>query len=542
MPVRVSDQIQGTQRATSAMAIRWADTHGAIRKQEVFSFLVELERLCRVYRLDFTILSAQSAHETDDWRSDEWVQYLNPAGIGKFPDGTREGNGWQDGIDAARAMIVHMLIYVVGRGGMGEIPEGWRALDPRLDDVIAKRWDGTVRHIGQLTGKWATDTKYAAKVAAKANAMYPMIGDQEGTAMQFGNVIHPPFIDRLIPDIQTAAYEQSGQRRALGVCQHSMVGSLWGTDGWFRRGRGVSTGLTDYGIGNSTDGAQWDGVIIRWNDPKGKVATVFKDTQNGYHAKEDPAKGIYAYKVSGNRSGWANGGSDGLEGDGPLFVRTLGVEAINRDLVSIERSDGGRTDTPMSQKQFDAIVRLTAHWIDQARIPWDRYPVNPAFGVVTHLLHLEFATKTCPHAPVTSRIDEIQNAVRAILKAAQTKVEGTPVEPRPTPVEQDNDWLPNGWTESAIREHLGPLKVFEVGESDPIERRFSMKGVISNAIIARAVKEGVTKLEDLPTWATLHHLEADGDQRPSILTFHGSRTNAWTLFRPTDGVAWRWIQ
>jgi len=84
---------------------------------------------------------------------------------------------------------------------------------------------------------------------------------------------------------------------------------------------------TAYGVGGSTDGPQWDGVILRWNDPRGR------------------------------RSAWANGGSDGLEGDGPLFVRTRGVNAINRDLVSIERSDGANPATPVSAKQAESIWR-----------------------------------------------------------------------------------------------------------------------------------------------------------------------------------------
>src|SRR3954469_10116121 len=60
--------------------------------------------------------------------------------------------------------------------------------------------------------------------------------EQPGMPLVFGNVQHPPFIDRLIPDRQTSAWDDLGPRRPVGVCQHSMVGTLWGTDGWFRRG------------------------------------------------------------------------------------------------------------------------------------------------------------------------------------------------------------------------------------------------------------------------------------------------------------------
>ena len=188
----------------------------------------------------------------------------------------------------------------------------------------------------------------------------------------YGNVPHPPFTDRLIPDIQNRAWDNLGPRKPVGVCQHSMLGTLWGTDGYFRRGS-AGRALTDYGIGGVTDGALWDGVILRWNDPLGRAAHVTID-------------GI-SRTVSANRAPWANGGSDGLDGNGAPFVRRLGVSAINRDLVNIERSDGGKEMTPMSPKQFESICALTAHWFDLANVPWDRFPTNPAFGIVTHLLH-----------------------------------------------------------------------------------------------------------------------------------------------------------
>jgi hypothetical protein len=153
----------------------------------------------------------------------------------------------------------------------------------------------------------------------------------------FGRVPHPPFRDRLIPNANTIAWDDLGQRNPVGVVFHTMVGSLWGTDRYFRDlATGGSKGLTDYGIGGSADGPEWDGVILRWNDPRGR------------------------------RSGWANGGSDGLEGDGPAFVRALGINAINRDLVSIERSDGGDISTPLSPKQFESLCQLTAYWLQYA--------------------------------------------------------------------------------------------------------------------------------------------------------------------------------
>lgn len=343
----------------------------------------------------------------------------------------------------------------------------------------------------------------------------------------FGNVPHPPFVDRLIPDIQNRAWDDLGPRKLAGACQHSMLGSLWGTDAYFRRGA-ASKALTDYGIGGSTDGAQWDGVILRWNDPLGRAATVTVD-------------GV-SRSVSANRAPWANGGSDDLEGDGPAFVRRLGIAAINRDLVSIERSDGGIEQTPMSPKQFEAICALTAHWFDVARVPWDRFPVNPAFGVSTHMLHYEFASKACPFRPVVSRIADIQNRVRQILKAGQARdTPGSEAEIPTTPPPAGKElpaaeWWPQGYDIAALQTRFGTLLRTNLdGTETPA--RFDPRGVISNAWIARGVHEQRT-VAQLPRALRWWVLQADEDQRYDLVTFD----DRWTLFRPDQHVAWTWIE
>ncbi len=99
--------------------------------------------------------------------------------------------------------------------------------------------------------------------------------------LRFGTIPHPPFVDRLVLDRETAAWDDLGPRRPVGVCLHSMHGTLWGTDSYFRRGA-ASTGLTDYGIGGATDGERWDGVILRWNDPRGRAHTGVSPNRSGF--------------------------------------------------------------------------------------------------------------------------------------------------------------------------------------------------------------------------------------------------------------------
>lgn len=513
-----------------AAMIAYAVAHDASRPNDVVAYLTELAGICLVRDFNFRILGPQSYHECFNpntekaYDSFQFVTHLNPVGLGVFDDGSTAGIGFANGADAAKAHVAHMHAYVVGNT---EIPVEWQRLDPRFSAVFQAGFAGKVKVLGDLgNGRWATDKNYATKIAAHANAIFK---GSDSVALTFGNVVHPPYRSELIPDHENRAWNDLGQRRAVGVCQHSMVGSLAGTSGWFRRGS-ASNGLTDYGIGGSTDGPL-DGVIIMWNDPLGRSHDVsYTDVQGRARSG----------RVSANRAGWANGGSDGLEGDGPLFVRTFGVNGINRDLVSIERSDGGNINTSVSDKQMQSMCAVTAYWFDQADVPYDRFPLNPAYGAVTHTLHFEFATKDCAFPPVNNRINEIQDRVRAILKAGQTLTDvGEPVPPVVPPEPDHDDWHPY-----SLRGLRSRYSTFPVTQADGTEQtsKWHDHGSIPNAWVARARAEGHTRAGTIPTpLRGFIARDKDGIEQ-MIVTFDGKGKDNWTLYRPAKEVAWRWLQ
>lgn len=528
------EPIRGTTTIPVDTALAYAHSRGA--QGQVDDYVRALWPFAKAFGLNPLVLFAQWGEETEWGVSARWTQNGDPAGIGAFSDSTPSAVNGLTGARSAAVHVVEMACKVFRQQYTAVAGEDIQAFDPHLPRVhsFVQRADwpdvvtiNDLRH--PLAGGdfvWAEDQQYGDNIAAALNAIVAFAATQQPTGgtgnvvnLTFGNVTHPPFQDRLVTDEQSGAWDDLGQRQALGVCRHSMIGTLEGTDGWFRRGIGVSDGLTDYGIGGSADGAL-DGVIFRWNDPLG-----------GAHPG-----------VSANRAGWANGGSDGLEGDGPMFVRTLGIGAINRDLVSIERSDGGHTNTPMSQKQFEREAALVAYWFDRAKVPYTSYPLNPAVGIVTDMLHKEFATKDCPFPPVYDRIDELQNRTRAILRAAQEQSPATesvpPVKPPKVPVV----W-PNKWNTRQLAARFGTVnRITTDGKSSP--QTFSEFGPASNAWVARGAKAGMKSVSQLPkptNWIVLPVNKASGLQ-PEVIVFDTPGRGNWVLYRPGKEIAWMFVE
>lgn len=389
-------------KADIETAINYASALSNVKRQpEVLRYFGRMWKVCESFGFDFRLLVAQSAHETGGWSSDFWEVELNPAGIGKFDDGSSESLVYESGDESARAQGIHMWAYVEGKKPIPEPYDDDVDLDPRYDEAI-RAFGGTVDVLGDLgSGKWATDPQYASKIAATANTAFP--GGTSMATIVYGKVPHPTFKDLPITKPEGFGQNDLGRRSVKGVVWHRILGSLNGTSAYFRM---PSTGaLTDYGVGvAATDGAELAGVIYRWNNPLGK------------------------------QSGWASGTySSHAYGDGAAFVDKYGINAINRDQASIEIS--GDQTTPLDEKSRDAIAGLTAYWADQAKIPWDSFPTVPADGFSFVRWHEEFGpdngTKKCPFDVVKAETPALIERTRALMKRYQVTA-STPVEPKPS--------------------------------------------------------------------------------------------------------------
>lgn len=148
----------------------------------------------------------------------------------------------------------------------------------------------------------------------------------------------PPFDDRPIDPYMKANARPGGCGVSYGKLDpngasfdHSMYGTLSGTDAYFRK-RDICS-LTPWGIGGYADGAL-DGKIYRWMD-------------------------YYRYKdvVPWSSGPWIAPGM----GDGPAYVARYGVGGINGGGQAIETSDGGVKQYPMTQKQWTSLIWLKAY-------------------------------------------------------------------------------------------------------------------------------------------------------------------------------------
>ncbi|MDP9365435.1 MAG: hypothetical protein M3Q10_14630, partial [Chloroflexota bacterium] len=269
---------------------------------------------------------------------------------------------------------------------------------------------------------------------------------------------YPPMVDLVVqkPAHDGAGFNRCAFRRPLirGFATHITDGPPSQTIEFFAEFFGTGgarawDALTDLVIG-------WDGRIGLLNDWR------------------DPNRG-------GTRAGWANGGVDGLEGEGVAFYRRF--PDINVHLVSCEHCQkaGGR----WSDAMLESTVEMRTAIAQELKCPADAYPYHPAYGGVSiEQQHRNFATKSCPATPYTSEYDAV---VRREVKAKLRAWQGGDVEPpAPEPVKTFTDW---GLTEEQVAHYFGTMtRVNPDGTADDLT--FDPNGPLSLLWLKRAEQMG----------------------------------------------------
>lgn len=284
--------------------------------------------------------------------------------------------------------------------------------------------------------------------------------------------------------------------------------------------RGFATHITD-GPGTQTieDIANYFGPRgARWRDALTDLV-IGQDGRIGImNDWRDPKRG-------GHRAGWANGGTNGLEGDGVAFYRAFPL--INVHLVSCEHcaKEGER----WSDAMIDATIRVRAALMQEMRVPWDSYPFHPAWGVRVEQQHRNFATKRCPSNPYINTYDAI--VLRGVKDALKEWQGGRGNVPTPTPQRAYGEYQ---FPEEMVARDFGILTAYRNGKVDKLP--YDPNGPISAMWLRRCLETGFwPEAEEMRQVDT--GLDPDGPEW--IVAFEGG----WRLWAPVgkERAGWSWL-
>lgn len=286
--------------------------------------------------------------------------------------------------------------------------------------------------------------------------------------------------------------------RIVGSCNHITDGipggdqAMWYSNFFSTGGERAWDALTDVVIAQNGD----IGLLNDWRDPD----------------------------WGGRRAGWANGGSDGLEGDGVDFYRHYPL--INDVLVSKEHvTVSGKA---LTEACLGASIELSTAIAQEARCPWLTYPRHPErHNVVIEQQHRNFATKACPAEPfIGTHYAVLVREVKAKLKAWQATGEiSQPV---------DQVFTKFGFRTEQLSYLFGTMRrINQDGTVD--ELQFSSTGPLSLLWMNRAETEGIfPEAEEITIWDSQL---AEGKEY--FATWEGG----WVAYLPIDNqrAGWRWI-
>jgi hypothetical protein len=562
MPVNLSDRISGVEpRGSVAVAINYARRVGAAfaagtmagggrNPTFLVDYFTELYRLCALLKFDFAILTGQWKNETAAgaaW-NDNWEILGNPAGLA-ITNSENKSQVYQNGIDAARAHMVHMWIYTRGALKPGDYLYQWRNLDGHYIEAAEGRnpysglnepYAGSVKTVGDLNvpGRWAllfddAGNKlpiYGTRVRNDANAMWPNLPDQgsvtipptepeqpmpdpvDTSKLITGRVPMPPVIDRIVskPVVRSGyGYDQCPPRDIIATCTHEWQGSGRETIDFVATffgpsGERYTNALVDVAT-------MPDGRLVLLNDP------------------------------FGTRAPWANGGgveSGGLEGDGVFFYNKFGLGAINTRITSNEivKSDSAQ----YTAEQIAAAGAWNAWIHDRDGHFYTEFPYVSMYGGVMDYLHFEFGTTNCGVGEQDD-ITKVQAVAKGIMQKYQTNASGPSVPNDPEVPPLPDPELPAGIPLSVAKARFGSVrkidaktgKVLSIGGFDP-------RGVISLGWARRCADVFGEDFDKWPAggdWIT--DTEAIDRDRIDLITFDRS---PWTMFRANEKAGFDWVK
>lgn len=274
VPMLTSDRIVRPGRGNAATTLSFAAHYGATRFGDVRDYVNEVYRLAPQVGIDPAIVVAQSALETDTWRTTYWQNHLNPAGIGITYNG-QSSFTWASGTDAARGQLVHLYLYAVGQIPAGHPLAPYKSLDPRYQAAVDAGYAGIAPTIGALTGRWATDPVYGEKLAGRGNDQ--LLRHRISYVSQSANSASAWLADDASA---STAWQTSASYPGLGIASYDLgtTRSL-GLVRWLYRESGYADAMY---LQVSSDGASWRTMLASGNSAALRWQGVILNTSARY--------------------------------------------------------------------------------------------------------------------------------------------------------------------------------------------------------------------------------------------------------------------
>ena len=385
----------GPKEAVKAMA----RAYGAKRLDQVDEFIDELYAQ---NTFDAYMISAQSSHETNVWRSKVWIDWLNPAGIGIMDGGALDHRPYANGREAARATLIHHCAYTGT-----PVPSAWQSwisLDPRYTPAVQK-YGGSVSTWDQYgKGRWATDPTYYEGIIKHREYINQYKGAAPTKPSDGGNMATPRLIDKYLHVTQDGY--AGVNRRYAGIngrkiiVLHIQEGTNWGSWQHFHSVSASSTVL----IGRNGD--IWR--LVPETDGPWTNGDVCSPTSKGSGI-------INKYGSDPNRYS--------------LTIETEGFASSNNSL--------GWLAWPKPQAQLDSVVWQVRTWMDEYNIPIENF--------VRHADINQCSRPGCPG-------NDFYNYVRAAVAGAEGSgpQQPSPVYATKSPVKADDGTLWDGTADLTI--------------------------------------------------------------------------------------------
>lgn len=231
----------------------------------------------------------------------------------------------------------------------------------------------------------------------------------------------------------------------------------------------------------------------------------------------------FSQTEGGTRAGWANGGVDGLEGEGVAYFRAS--PNINATIFSCEHvAAAGQAWT---DALIESSIELRVWLMQKLKIPAASYPTNPRTGATCEAEHYMFALKSCPDFPYR---DKLRPVVRAEVKKRLAAWQGGDVDP--PPAEPAKTYTDLGITLEQVAYYFGTMT--RVNADGTVDRLpFDPQGPLSLLWLKRCEREmKFPESEELRVFpATI----GKGD------TWFATWEGGWTALKPVGDTRASWI-